>query len=115
MSAAVLKKNHHEPPGEQTWYSGITPETTPPEKELNVQVVDKGNSMEFILPRKTAQFTEMLVLDPGGKPVWKTQSFNKNIIVWHKQSTFGRRVPKGKYTFRLKQGNRQMNGFALVA
>jgi hypothetical protein len=97
------------------WYCGIVPDDNSPTRGLNVQVVDKGSSMEFILPRKTAQFVEMAVLNTRGMLVWKTQSFNKNTIVWHKQTTFGERVPRGKYLFRLKQGNRQVSGSALVA
>ena len=91
------------------WYSGITQLQTEPAKDLDIQIVDKGLSVEFILPRRTAQFTEISVLDTQGKPIWKTQAFNKNTIVWHKQTTFGGKVPKGTYTFRMKQGNRQVD------
>ncbi len=134
MEATISKLNYLEQPAETTgvgastvlkmeaadnsanpWYCGIVQEGNSPAGDLNVEVVDKGSSMEFILPRKTAQFVEMSVLNTKGKLVWKTQSFNKNTIVWHKQTTFGGRVPKGRYTFRVKQGHSQVYGFALVA
>ncbi|MBN1578249.1 MAG: hypothetical protein JW913_16940 [Chitinispirillaceae bacterium] len=115
MSASVLEKNDGGQPSDENWYSGVTQEQSPQDNDLNVQVVDKGSSVEFVLPPRTAQFMEMSVIDPKGKLVWKTQSFNKNTIVWHKQTTFGGRVPGGRYTFRMKLGNRQVDGCALVA
>jgi hypothetical protein len=97
------------------WYSGILREDTRHTGDTGITVVDKGSSMEFLLPAKTAQFVEMSVLNPEGNLVWKTQAFNKNRIVWHKKSLLGSLVPKGTYTLRMKLGDCQLDGLAQVA
>ena len=97
------------------WYTGIVNDNATLPKEMAVQVIDKGSSIEFVLPQGTAQFAEMSVLDTTGNLIWKTQTFNKNTIVWNKQTNIGKRVPIGCYTYRVKQGNHQVDGTALVA
>jgi hypothetical protein len=97
------------------WYTGIVNDETALSRDMAVQVIDKGGSLEFVLPQGTAQFAEMTVLDTTGNLVWKTQTFNKNTIIWNKQTNIGKRVPIGRYTYRVKQGNRQVDGIALVA
>lgn len=97
------------------WYTGIVQDETSLSKDIAVQVIDKGGSLEFVLPQGTAQFSEMSVRDTTGNLIWKTQTFNKNTIVWNKQTNIGKRVPIGRYTYRVKQGNRQVDGITLVA
>jgi hypothetical protein len=92
------------------WYSGITKAQTPASEDQEVEVIDKGDCIEFVLPARTAQFTELSVIDTNGKLVWKTQIFNKNVIVWYKQTNFGKPVPKGRYAFCMKQDRHQVNG-----
>jgi len=97
------------------WYSGITKAENPASENTDVQVVDKGNCIEFILPARTAQFTEFSIFDTNEKLVWKTQSFNKHVIEWQKQTNFGGQVPKGLYGFCMKQDRHQANGIIEVA
>lgn len=92
------------------WYSGILSNDPVLHQELDVKVIDNGNAIEFILPRGTAQFAEIFILDTTGKIVWKTQSFNQNSILWHKDTIIGSKVPRGRYTFNMKQSNRQVSG-----
>ena len=100
---------------ETPWYIGIVDGETALSKDIAVQVIDNGGSLEFVLPQGTAQFAEMSVLDTTGNIIWKTQAFNKKTIIWKKQTNIGKRVPIGRYTYRVKQGNRQLDGTALVA
>ncbi len=97
------------------WYNGILQEDTSVLRNPCVQIVDKGGSIEFSLPRATAQFTEMTIFDRSGAPVWKTQSFNESTIAWHKQTTSGNKVPHGTYTFVIRQGRQEMSGRFIVS
>lgn len=130
MSATILKQNFNQSAladgidadttmnsstiPARRWFTDIITESGSPKSHLNVTVVDNGKEVEFRLPEGTAQFAEMSVLDSTGKTIWKTQSFNKKTIAWPKQTTFGSRVPTGRYMFRMKQGNRQASGIAMV-
>lgn len=96
------------------WYSGILRSDPVLHQELDVKVIDNGSAIEFVLPRGTAQFAEIFILDTTGKIVWKTQSFNQNSILWHKDTIIGNKVPHGRYTFSMKQSNRQVSGMVDV-
>ena len=102
-------------PSLSQWFSGIIPEENKPVKEVRVKVVDKGSSIEFVLPSGTAQFAEMTILDGEGNLVWKTQTYSNNMIVWHKQTSLGGRVPQGSYTLKMKQGDLQARGVAVIS
>jgi len=130
MSATILKQNYetaraggidadmamnNPTPPAASRFSDIINETTSPSSHLDVKIIDNGTSIEFVLPDGTAQFAELAVLDNNGKTVWKTQSFNKKSILWQKQTTFGSRIPSGRYMFRMKQGNRHASGIAMVS
>ena len=96
------------------WYSGVLREETIPSGDSFVQVKEKNGCIEFVLPGGTAQFNEILVLDVNGNMIWKKQSFNKNVIVWDKLTLSGGRVPQGKYIFRMKQGDCEVDAVALI-
>lgn len=97
------------------WYTGILHEDTTSSQDLNVRVVDNGGSIEFVLPRGTAQFAEMFVRDTRGNLVWKAQVFNAATIIWHKQTFFGEKVPGGVYTYMMRQSDRQVNGIVNIS
>jgi hypothetical protein len=109
----ILKLEVHEP-SLSPWYSGIINDVKTVSKDTCVSVIDKGGCIEFILPRGTAQFAEIIVFDKKGNLIWKTQSFNKNTIIWDKQTMSGGRIPKGKYTLLMKQGDQQINAVAMI-
>ena len=131
MITTFTKKNHGRKEAEQPagpilkmnvkaspvtrWFSNITKDTAASSEDSVITVVDKGSSVEFILPKGTAQFAEMSVLDTRGKLVWKTRTLNENIIVWPKQTIVGQKVPGGTYVFQMKQGDRQADGTAMIA
>ena len=95
-------------------YHGIIRDDDGTSRGPSFRVVDKGSVIEFVLPMGTAQFAEISVFDITGNLVWKTQSFNSNVIVWDKLSTLGERIPQGSYTFSMKQGDRQVSGSAMI-
>jgi len=97
------------------WYNGIIAEESKPAKEMKIKVRDKGSSVEFVLPSGTAQFAEMTILDKDGNLVWKTQSYNNSMIVWHKQTSIGGKVPQGSYTLQMKQGDLLARGVAVIS
>jgi hypothetical protein len=97
-------------PVNSPWYSGIIKKENPLSKDSRIRVIDRGHYIEFILPRRTAQFTEISIYDSMDKLIWKTQSLNNNSIIWDKLTLSGGRVPEGRYRFRMKQGNHQING-----
>ena len=121
MSATILKQHFETALGSgHSADTAMKNNTTPatlwfPNNHLEVTIIDNGTSIEFVLPGGTAQFAEIAVLDNSGKTVWKTQSFNKKSVLWHKQTTLGSSVPSGRYMFRMKQGNRQASGIAMVS
>ena len=96
------------------WYSGILRDEMTPSKDSFVKVKEKNGCIEFVLPGGTAQFNEILILDINGNMIWKKQSFNKNIIVWDKLTLSGGRVSQGKYIFRMKQGDYEVDAIALI-
>lgn len=97
------------------WYSGIIAEENKPASEIRIKVVDKGSSIEFVLPSGTAQFAEMTIFDGRGNLVWKKQTYNNNMIVWHKQTSLGSRVPQGSYILQMKQGDLLASGTAVIS
>ncbi|MBN1578761.1 MAG: DUF362 domain-containing protein [Chitinispirillaceae bacterium] len=96
------------------WNTGLIQEYNPLIKRLDVRIIDRGGFMEFVLPSGIAQYAKMVVFDMRGGLVWKTQSLNQHTLVWHKQSTFGGRVPKGMYTYRIVQEDRQVSGILMI-
>ena len=97
------------------WFSGIIAEECTPAKEIKIKIIDKGSFIEFVLPSGTAQFTEIMVYNTSGDLVWKTQTYNNNIIVWHKQTSLGGKIPEGRYTLHMKQGDMLACGIADIA
>jgi hypothetical protein len=115
IDAGTILKMNVKPSPVTSWFHNITKAEKTSSDETCITVIDKGSSVEFILPKGTAQFAKMSVLDTRGKLVWKTQTLNENIIVWPKQTTVGQKVPGGRYVFQMKQGDRQADGVAMIA
>jgi hypothetical protein len=113
-AATILEMDVQDSPVSK-WFSNISQNDTASSDKSSITVIDRGNSIEFILPKKTAQFTEMTVLDTRGKVVWKTQTLNEHIIVWPKQTAVGKKVPCGRYVFQMRQGDRKADGVAMIA
>lgn len=97
------------------WYKGIvSEEDTTTEDNNSIKILDKGDAIEFILPKATALFAEISIKDIEGNLVWKTQTFNKNRIVWYKQTIIGKSLPRGKYYLQITQGEIVVRGIAII-
>lgn len=112
-TCSVLKMEITRPAIAQ-WYSGIIAEETKPAKEVRIKAVDNGTWIEFVLPSGTAQFAEITVYDSDGNLIWKTQSYSNKSIIWHKQTSLGCRVPEGRYTLQMRQGDILAQGVAVI-
>ncbi|MCX7725996.1 MAG: hypothetical protein N2053_04010 [Chitinispirillaceae bacterium] len=96
------------------WYKGIITEEDTTTEDNSIKILDKGDALEFILPKATALFAEILIRDIKGNLVWKTQTLNKNIVLWYKQTITGKKVPSGKYYLQVKQGEMVLKGIAII-
>lgn len=96
------------------WYKKITSEDDTSTEDNSIKILDKGEAIEFILPEVTALFAEILINDINGNLVWKTQTFNKNKVLWYKQTIGGKKVLGGKYYLQIKQGDTILKGIAVI-
>lgn len=95
--------------------TGILKEHNPLVRQLSVTVLDKKTHYEFSLPTGSSHGTEMSVFDMKGALVWRTRSENVTGINWYKNTASGGKVPAGSYTYRIKQGRKQIGGVVLIS
>lgn len=93
--------------------SGLIKEYNPLFKKLKVEIIQKNRTIEFILPSGMVQGADMAIFDMKGSLVWKGQP-SGHAFIWHMQSTYGTRVPKGMYTFRVAHGSRRLSGVVMA-
>jgi hypothetical protein len=93
---------------------GKIQEYNPLIKTLDVTTINRGETIEFILPSGMSERMEMTILDMKGSLVWKGRQ-EGHAVVWHKQSTNGTKVPRGMYTYQVTFHGSRSSGIVMIS
>jgi hypothetical protein len=80
---------------------------------MNIQVLHKGNSVDFIIPGKRSK--QVAILDMKGTVLWQIQPSGGEFVSWDFRTMNGAPVPTGMYVYRIACGNSVMRGTVMVA
>jgi hypothetical protein len=96
------------------WTTGTInePETNRP--SLEIEVLRKGNGVEFLVPRASSQSVDVTIFDMMGNVVRNIpNNFDKRIL-WDNRTQNGSLAPSGMYAFLVRNGGARARGIVVV-
>ena len=97
------------------WNTGIISEPETNRPLLEIEVVHKGSSVEFLVPRASSQSVDLTIFDMMGNVVRNIpNNFDKGIL-WDNRTQNGSPAPSGMYAFLVRNGGARARGIVVVA
>lgn len=96
------------------WGTGLINDAETVMKELDIQVLNKANRLELVLPSASSQSVDVTISDMKGRIVWTAHQVKDHAVLWNHCDMRDNHVPAGMYIFTIKTGFKRMRGSVLI-
>lgn len=97
------------------WNTGIIDNSKALMDKMNIQVINGGNRIDFILPESSVKSADVAIFDIRGRGIWVAREVGGNKLTWDCRDNSQNSVADGMYIFKIKIGKQIVKGTITIS
>ena len=97
------------------WNTGIIDNSKTLMNKMNIQVIHRGNRIDFILPEFSVKNADIAIFDMSGRGIWVSREISGDKLRWDCRDNSQNPVADGMYIYKIKAGKQVVKGTITIS